>query len=77
MHYTQHTSNNAVLGNGGMENVSALPITRAIEDNTHVVQSFWLPSKEELAAINSGLPIMVTQFGITISPMRLEVAATK
>lgn len=82
MHYTQHTSNNGVLGapiNTDQETnpVSALPITREIEVNVPVVKSFWLPEKEELEAINRGLPIMITQVGITISPMRVEVAATK
>lgn len=77
MHYTQHTSNNGVLGAGLNKNTSALPITSCIEDGIPMIQSFWLPNKEELETLNKGLPIMISQMGMTIAPMRVEVAATK
>lgn len=66
------------------EECAALPIRRGEEqvasfwgESVPIVQSFWLPEPEELKALNEGHPVMMTIWGRTHPPLRLEVCATK
>lgn len=76
----QHPSNNAVLGApAGWDQeqlpCGALPITRTLVDGKPAVVSYWLPSEEELAALNAGRPVALWVFGLTMPPVAVEVEA--
>lgn len=68
MERTQHPSNNAVIGapvgwDQGTLPCSALPITRLDEDGLPVMVSFWRPSAEELARLNTGGSVSLWIYG--------------
>lgn len=68
MHYTQHPSNNAVLGapKGWDQKelpCSALPITRTEVQGQPVMVSFWKPDAQDLAALNRGECISLWIYG--------------
>ena len=74
----QHPSNNAVLGapagwDQGELPCGALPITRTECDGIPVVVSYWMPSAEELAALNAGRPLSLWVVGETMPPVAIEV----
>lgn len=79
MDFIQHSTCNFALGaprDVPIEVCRALPVNRFVEDGLQSFQSFWVPSPEELQALNVGHPIMLTITGP--HPMvRLEVAAVK
>lgn len=85
MRFIQHTSCNSALGappGVKIDDCTALPIRRGLEDLPEggvvpIVQSFWKPEPEELRALNEGHPIMLTIWGNTHAPLRVEVAAEK
>lgn len=74
----QHPSNNGVLGapagwNQAELPCGALPITRTECDGVPTVVSYWMPSTEELAALNAGKPIALWVVGTTMPPVAVEV----
>lgn len=78
MRPTQHPSNNAVLGapqgwDQKDQPCSALAITRLEWDGVPHVVSFWLPSPEELVALNAGHPVQLQVVGQTMPPVALVV----
>ena len=78
MNRAQHPSNNAVLGapKGWQQDqlpCDALPITRTEIDGMPVVASFWCPSKDELAQLQSGAFVAVWCVGNTVPPMSVGV----
>lgn len=77
MNKVQHPKCNSVLGAPpGMtpEECTALPVFRAqYEDGTPVTFSYWQPSAEELALINSGHPVRLGILGRTHAPVLLGV----
>lgn len=85
MRFIQHTSCNSALGappGVKIDDCRALPIRRGLEpvgegESVDIVQSFWRPEPEELKALNEGHPIMLTIWGRTHAPLRVEVAAEK
>jgi hypothetical protein len=80
MEIFKHSSCNAELGVGpelAAQGVVPLPINRSNENGIEMVQSFWKPDAVELAAINAGHPIILTIWGETHTPVKLEVARDK
>ena len=77
MRFTQHPSNNAVLGAPpGMphEQCSALPVTRVqYQDGSPGIMSYWRPDAAELAALASGAVIRLSVLGGVMPPVLLEV----
>ncbi len=78
MNKIQHPSNNDVLGAPAGWNqkdlpVSALPITRAEVGGQPAVVSYWKPTADELAALNSGGSVALWVIGQTMPPVALEV----
>lgn len=78
MNKIQHPSNNAVLGAPAGWDQSelpcgALPITRGTQDGLPVVVSYWMPTPEELAALNAGKPVALWVVGPTMPPVSVEV----
>ena len=78
MNSTQHPSNNAVLGAPSGWNqkelpCNALPITRTTCEGMPVVVSYWLPTVDELAALNAGAPLALMVVGHTMPPVSLNV----
>ena len=74
----QHPSNNAVLGApAGWDQAElpcgALPVTRTECDGLPVVVSYWMPSADELAALNAGKPVALWVVGSTVPPISMEV----
>lgn len=73
----QHKSNNAVLAPPAdvpNSECVALPITRvAYDDKTLAIRSYWMPTKEELEALNHGEPVCFEIFQITHAPILLGV----
>ncbi|WEE76630.1 hypothetical protein LZ683_21155 [Comamonas testosteroni] len=74
----QHPSNNAVLGApAGWDQktlpCNALPVTHIDWDGVPAVVSFWMPTPEEVAAINAGRPVMLSVVGNTMPPVALMV----
>lgn len=80
MEIYKHSSCNATLGVGpelAAKGVVPLPVNRSNEGGVDMVQSFWLPDPVELAAINAGHSIVLTVWGDTHTPVKLEVARDK
>lgn len=80
MRPTQHISNNRVLGAPGNWDhseaaCSAIAITDLEFAGVRSVASFWRPSAEELAALNSGALVMLVVPGATMMPAALEVVS--
>lgn len=74
MRYTQHTSNNRVLGAGNNPNCGALPITDTELNDVPAVASFWLPDADELKLLNEGKPVVLFICGHTHAPVYVGVA---
>jgi len=74
----QHSSNNASLAaprgwdHKGLP-CAALPITRTECDGYAVVASFWLPTADELAALNAGASVELCVLGHTMPPVSVTV----
>lgn len=80
MEIFKHSSCNTTLRVGeelAAKGVVPLPVNRSNEDGIDMVQSFWLPTPEEKQAIIDGHPIMLTIWGNTHTPVRLDVAKDK
>jgi hypothetical protein len=78
MKYGFHPSNNFIFrGNGS--GIGDLPTTVAFSDRVPgeiaAIASFWKPSPEELAVLNSGGSVMVTELANCKFPMKVEVVA--
>jgi hypothetical protein len=77
MRFTQHPTNNAVLGappGVGIDDCRALPITRVeFPDGAPGVQSFWRPTDAERAAIAGGALVLFQCWGRTHPPVYLGV----
>lgn len=77
MNFVQDPRCNAVLGAPAgvpIEECRALPILRGQMPNGEVVcQSFWMPTPEELKALNEGKPVIFTSWGVTHAPIMLAV----
>lgn len=75
MNKVQHPSNNAVLGappGMSIDECTALPITRVqYENNCFGVRSYWKPTEDELALLNSGGYVCLEVLGITMPPVIL------
>lgn len=76
----QHPSNNAVLGappGWDQQGVpcDALPVTRGTLDGIPAIVSYWLPSPEELAALNRGYAVALHVLGVAHPPVALSVEA--
>lgn len=68
MRYTQHPTNNRVLGApAGWDQkelpCGALPITDVLHDGVPAVLSFWMPDAAELARLNAGEPVVLSIIG--------------
>lgn len=68
MHFTQHPSNNAVLGAPpGWDQkelpCGALPVTRTDVEGKPVMVSFWRPDADELAALAKGGTVALFVYG--------------
>lgn len=75
MRHFQHPTNNGVLGapqGVSIEACNALPVTHH-GSTLPMVTSFWRPEPEELAALNAGGFVMVTLWGQTHAPLKVEV----
>lgn len=78
MRKTQHPSNNAVLGAPKGWNQHELPcgalaITRTDVEGKPAIVSYWMPTPEELAALNAGASVALWVLGETMPPVALEV----
>lgn len=78
MHKVQHPSNNAVLGapagwNQQAVECGALPVTRFVHNGVHMQASFWMPTPNELAALNCGHPVQLTVVGDVHPPVSLNI----
>ena len=77
MRFTQHPTNNAVLGAPpGMshEQCSALPVTWVkYEDGTPGILSYWRPNAAELADLASGAVVRLCVLGGSMPPVMLGV----
>lgn len=81
MNKTQHRSNNAVLGapDGWDQSqlpCDALPVTKLLWDGLPAVVSYWRPTAEELAALNTGALVALSVVGHTMPPVALYVEAS-
>ena len=78
MRFTQHPSNNRVLGapkdwDQKELPVGALPVTDGLIDGYPCVQSFWVPDAEELAALNAGGMVLLQIIGNSMPPAAVGV----
>lgn len=78
MRPTQHPSNNRVLGApAGVSQddlpCSAIAITDCVHAGVRSIASFWRPSAEGLAMLNSGALVALIVPGTTMMPAALEV----
>ncbi|MCX7289649.1 hypothetical protein [Janthinobacterium sp.] len=78
MQKIQHPSNNGVLGApAGWDQANlpcgALPITRTQLSDLPAVVSYWRPSADELAVLDSGGAIALWVLGVTMPPVNLSV----
>ena len=78
MNSVQHSSNNAVLGapadwDQAELSCGALPITHTLVGDLPAVVSYWRPSVEELAVLNSGGSIALWVLGATMPPVNLSI----
>ena len=77
MNFTQHHSNNAVLGAPAgvpIEECRALPITRVVfADGAQACVSFWRPSAQQLELLAAGQPLRLCVMGTTHPPLSVGV----
>ena len=78
MQKIQHPSNNAVLGApAGWDQkelpCGALAITRTECQGVPAVVSYWMPTIDELAALNAGQPLALWVLGTTMPPVAIEM----
>jgi len=74
----KHSETNTTLyAAEGEDKVIDLPIRRSAIQGIEVVQSFWKPEPNELAALNEGHAIILTVAGRTHAPVMMEVSAVK
>lgn len=78
MRRTQHPSNNSVLGapdGWDQESIpcNALPITRCEIEGQAAIASFWMPTKEEIARMALGHPVVLYVLGSGMPPVAIEV----
>ena len=77
MNRHQHPTNNAVLGappGVPIDECNALPITRIqYIDGTPAVDSYWMPSADDLALLNQGRAVRLAVLGATHPPLMLGV----
>ena len=57
--------------------VEELPILAGHINGVPIVQSFWKPNAEEIAALSDGHPIVLTVVGVTHAPVSVAVCAVK
>lgn len=76
----QHASNNGVLSApveqtfADLTKCSALPVTHIkFVDKTPAIISYWMPTKKELALLNSGRAVQLTIIGTNHAPVMLCV----
>lgn len=75
MDILNHRLCNTVLLGDPDEGVADLPITRGkLPDGILCVRSYWKPSPEELADLNANGCIILSVFGSTHPPLRMDVA---
>jgi hypothetical protein len=75
MNFVPHSTNNMILNPPvGMQNCDPLPATMMINDNQTVIASFWMPTSEELAALNAGQPVVLHVWGTMHPPVAIGVA---
>lgn len=76
MHHYQHRLCNAELSpaEGDEDSVDTLHVQRGKIKGTDLVvtRSFWRPTPEELALLNNGGAVMLSVFGSTHAPLRLD-----
>ena len=78
MELIQHPTNNDVLGappGVSIEDCTAAPITRVIQDGRHEVWTYWKPDAQELAALNAGKCVVLCVWGRTMAPALVAVEA--
>lgn len=80
MRFTQHPSNNAVLGapkgwDHGSLPCGALPVTQGEHDGIPVRVSFWQPTPEELRALQDGAMVTLWVYGAFHPPVAVGVDA--
>jgi hypothetical protein len=72
MRFIQHPTNTRALGAPPDWNVSdandprycgCLPITDVMQDDLHLMASFWKPDAQDLAALNAGKAIVLMIYG--------------
>lgn len=78
MWFTQHPSNNRVLGApvGWKQQETpchALPVTAIDDDGRTVMCSFWRPTKDEVAAIQNGALVQLWIHSAAHPPVSLTV----
>lgn len=74
MKFSHHPSNNMLLGPPPtMPECDTLPATATIDGESMIISSFWLPSPEELAALNKGGFVMLSVHGQHHPPVSLAV----
>lgn len=80
MNHTKHPTTNLMLGAPAGWDQSklpcdALPVTRVLWDGVPAVVSYWVPTPEELAALNAGHAVQLSVVGQTMPPVALGVDA--
>jgi len=78
MNHTKHPTTNLMLGAPAGWDQSklpcdALPVTRVLWDGVPAVVSYWVPTPEELAALNAGHAVQLSVVGQTMPPVALGV----
>ena len=68
-----HKNCNDYLSPGNNPNTVHLPIARGKMGVIPVVQSYWVPTKDELALLNSGGCVAFTAMGSTHPPIYMGV----
>jgi hypothetical protein len=75
MNSTQHSTCNRVLAPPkGDDNCRPLPVTDTDFYGVRTVCSFWLPTADELALLNTGKPVALFVMGSTHPPLYVGVA---
>lgn len=80
MRFTQHPSNNRVLGapkgwDQGALNCGALPVTDTVVEGLPAIVSFWKPDPEELQALLAGESVALYVIGQSMPPVMVAVTA--
>lgn len=78
MRFTQHASNNKVLGaptnwDQSLGECGALPVTIVHTENGPAMVSYWLPSDSDRKAIAGGAKLMLYVFGAVHPPVAVQV----